>query len=119
MSLKDHVEKVQFPVGALTSLAEAPKDKLVWLAPTFETEAVSSKVIRAVLKEAPRLRHNMLEDHLYPFERPYQWWTYNNNPTKIPFHDGEVGFIFTNYWLAYAHLLRVLERRKVSTGGEE
>jgi hypothetical protein len=31
---------------------------------------------------------------------------------KIPFHNDDVGFIFTNYWLAYAHLLHVLERRK-------
>jgi hypothetical protein len=32
----------------------------------------------------------------------------------LPLVDGEVGFIFTNYWLAYAHALRERQRCKSS-----
>lgn len=107
----------QFPYGALTKIEDAPRVGKVYIGPSRVMSVaipfVSVHDLTVGIEKRPNhTAYTNPQPATYYKYGEQELWSFDALPMKIPFHDKDTGFIFTNYWLAYAHLLRVLERRR-------
>lgn len=110
----------EYPEGAITTLKElkALAGQRVFIAPSMYDRAkergVKSPIVTRLVFSGKTFTGD--KDMNLVIKGGASFWTRMPDPVIIPFEQNWDGFIFTNYWMAYGHLQRVLQQRKKQNG---